>query len=167
VADQYSEGHLDWYSFDLDNTKAIPLDPEPQPTREQLKPASYIPSPAKIKGMPNPRFWMMEDSKTDLGKIDTSTTGLLHLLIAEFGLLYSNDWFILPCPVGSNTLCKIKNIIVTDVFGQDILIRPAGTGPDSAWQRWALFHHTDRINRNSPTNLFYVAHHSISRKRTG
>jgi len=61
----------------------------------------------------------------------------------------------------------IKNIIVTDVFGQDILIRPAGTGPDSAWQRWALFHHTDRINRNSPTNLFYVAHHSISRKRTG
>lgn len=35
---------------------------------------------------------------SNFGKIETSTTGLLHLLLAEFGLIYSNDWFMLPHP---------------------------------------------------------------------
>ena len=54
----------------------------------------------RFKGQPQPRFWEMEESQTDFGKIDTSATGLLHLLLAEFGLIYSNDWFMLPHPDG-------------------------------------------------------------------
>jgi hypothetical protein len=125
------------------------------PVTEQY--ASFIPSPIKFKGMPLPRFWMMEDSQTDFGKIDTSVTGLLHLLLAEFGLIYSNDWFMLPYPMSINSVCEIKNIVITDVFGQHVLVRPAGRGSETRWHRWAMFHQTDRSDTKRNTNIFYLA----------
>lgn len=157
VADQYSEGHLDWYSFDLDQREKADLDPDPAPVAVNEQYSSFIPSPIKFKGMPLPRFWMMEDSQTDFGKIDTSVTGLLHLLLAEFGLIYSNDWFMLPYPMSINTVCEIKNMVITDVFGQHILVRPAGRGSETQWHRWAMFHHTDRADATRDTNIFYLA----------
>jgi hypothetical protein len=157
IADQYSEGHLDWYSFDLDQRQQIVLDPEPEPVAVTEQYSSFIPAPIKFKGMPLPRFWMMEDSQTDFGKIDTSVTGLLHLLLAEFGLIYSNDWFMLPYPLSINTVCEIKNMVITDVFGEHVLVRPAGRGSETSWHRWAMFHHTDRNNATRNTNIFYLA----------
>ena len=157
IADQYAEGHLDWYSFDLDQRQQIVLDPDPEPVAVTEQYSSFIPAPIKFKGMPLPRFWMMEDSQTDFGKIDTSVTGLLHLLLAEFGLIYSNDWFMLPYPLSINTVCEIKNMVITDVFGEHVLIRPAGRGSETSWHRWAMFHHTDRNNATRNTNIFYLA----------
>ncbi len=157
VADQYFEGHLDWYSVDLDSSRQLSLTPEPGSnglTTENL--VSFIPAPVSFKGMPNARFWAMEENQTNFGRIDGSATGLLHLLFAEFGLIYSNDWFMLPYPLLINTLCEIKGIVITDVFGQHVLIRPAGRGPESNWQRWALFHHTDKNDAGFDTNLFYL-----------
>ena len=118
---------------------------------------SFIPTPVSFKGMPNPRFWMLEDNQTDFGKIDTSTTGLLHLLLAEFGLIYGNDWFMLPYPLNVNTICEIKGLLVTDVFGEHILVPAAGTGQDSDWQRWAMFHQTDSNPETTANKLFYLA----------
>lgn len=157
TADQYFEGHLDWYSFDLDNR--VPVDPGEAARAAGVVEnfVSFIPAPVSFKGMPNPRFWMMEEQQTDFGTIDTSTTGLLHLLLAEFGLVYSNDWFMLPYPMDINTLCEIKGITITDVFGQHTLIRPAGRGSESQWQRWAMFYHTDAANAQRDTSLFYLA----------
>jgi len=147
-ADHYSGGHLDWYSFDLasgDNST----------TEEKV--ASFIPSPVSFKGMPNSRFWAMEDSQTDFGKIDTSPTGLLHLLFAEFGLVCSNDWLMLPYPLTVNTLCEINGVLVTDVFGQQIFVRGAGQGAESNWQQWSMFRHTTKDNAAANTNSFYLA----------
>jgi hypothetical protein len=157
VADQYAEGHLDWYSFDLDQRAPVKLNPDPVPGAVVEQYSSFIPAPIRFKGMPLPRFWMMEESQTDFGKIDTSVTGLLHLLLAEFGLIYSNDWFMLPYPMSINTLCEIRNLVITDVFGQHILVRPAGRGPETSWHRWAMFHQTDRHDDTRNTNLFYLA----------
>lgn len=158
VADQYYEGRLDWFSFDLDSRKRLSLTPEPVVNDPVITEnfVSFIPAPIAFKGMPNPRFWAMEENQTDFGKIDTSTTGLLHLLFAEFGLIYSNDWFMLPYPLLINTMCEIKGIVITDVFGQHVLVRPAGGGPENNWQRWAMFHHTDKNNGGFNTNLFYL-----------
>jgi hypothetical protein len=155
-ADRYHEGHLDWYSFDLTRD----IQPERRVTDREVKMKelkSYIPSPVSFKGMPHPRFWMMEEGQTDFGKIDTSATGLLHLLLAEFGLTYSNDWFMIPYELSTNTLCELKKIIVKDVFGQYTLIRPAGTAVESQWQQWAMFKHTDLGKSPSASNLFYLA----------
>ena len=98
----------------------------------------------------------MEETQTDFGKIETSTTGLLHLLLAEFGLIYSNDWFMLPHPMDINTVCEIRGILVDDTFGRHTFIRPAGRGPETAWQRWAMFHLTEKEREWSAANRFYL-----------
>jgi hypothetical protein len=157
TADQYFTGHLDWYSFDLDNRVAVAVGNGERAENVVENFVSFIPAPISFKGMPNPRFWMMEEQRTDFGNIDTSTTGLLHLLLAEFGLVYSNDWFMLPYPMDINTLCEMKGITITDVFGQHTLIRPAGRGSESQWQRWAMFHLTDASDTTRDTSLFYLA----------
>jgi hypothetical protein len=157
AADQYFEGHLDWYSLDLDSSRQLTLPSETGPnglTTQEL--SSFIPAPVSFKGMPNPRFWTMEENQTNFGRIDTSATGLLHLLFAEFGLVYSNDWFMLPYPLLINTLCEVKGIVVTDVFGHHVLIRPTGRGPQNSWQRWAMFHHSDRSDASFDRSLFYL-----------
>jgi len=160
LADEYYQGHVDWYSFDIDNREHVLRDGE-QPAavddKEEGELTSFIPAPISFKGMPNPRFWQMEENQTDFGAIDASTTALLHLVFAEFGLIYSNDWFMLPFPMPFNSLCEIKGIVVTDVFGMETLIRPAGRGAETDWHRWAMFHNTDRANAQISTNKFYLA----------
>ncbi|MEP7343630.1 MAG: hypothetical protein ABI877_00125 [Gemmatimonadaceae bacterium] len=160
VADEYYQGYVDWYSFDLDNRRPVLNDGETVPTTppEEGELSSFIPAPISFKGMPHPRFWQMEENQTDFGAIGASTTALLHLVFAEFGLLYSNDWFMLPFPLPFNSLCEVKGIVVTDVFGQETLIRPAGMGVETNWHRWAMYHHTDRAATSaSPSNKFYLA----------
>ena len=156
AADQYFDGHLDWYSFDLSGAMQTPAGAPSAPATGQEQLVSFIPSPVTFKGMPNPRYWMMEEQKTDFGAIDTGPTGLLHLLLAEFGLVYANDWFLLPYPLDINTLCELKGITVTDVFGQHTLIQPAGRGSEETWQRWAMFHLTDTRSGAPGTNFFYL-----------
>lgn len=156
TADHYPGGHLDWYSFDLVQTSQENGGASTGLVQEHVQ--SYIPSPLTFRGMPLPRFWMMEESVTDFGKIDTTPTGLLHLLLAEFGLTCSNDWFMLPYQLAINTVCKIKGILVKDVFGEYTIIRAAGSGSQHQWQRWTMFDHTDLSNKASVnSNLLYLA----------
>lgn len=162
TADQFYGGHLDWYSFDLNSGGTMTLKEEPAvppPVVENL--VSFIPSPVSFKGMPSPRYWTMEDSQLDFGKIDASPTGLLHLLFAEFALVYGNDWFMLPYPLAVNTVCEIKGLVVTDVFGDNTLINPAGSGSENDWQRWAMFHQAEvgaqAAASRSANHLFYLS----------
>ncbi len=54
-------------------------------------PRTMIPVPVSFAGMPNTRWWAFEDSKTNFGDIDASTTDLPKLLLLEFALVYAND----------------------------------------------------------------------------
>lgn len=159
VADEYYQGRVDWYSFDLDTRQSMPIPdetvPAASPDDEVL--SSFIPTPIGFKGMPNPRFWQMEENQTDFGAIGTSATGLLHLVFAEFGLIYSNDWFMLPFPMPFNTLCGVEGIVVTDVFGVETLIRPAGQSQGTTWHRWSMFQNVDRANGAQTASSFYLA----------
>jgi hypothetical protein len=160
-ADQYSQGHLDWHSFDAFMDR--PLQPAADavapdvPDVDEERVESFLPAPVRFKGQPQPRFWEMEESQTNFGTIDTSATGLLHLLLAEFGLIYSNDWFMLPHPMPVNTVCEIRGIVVDDTFGRHTFIRAAGRGPETAWQRFVMFHLTEHGERpNAAGSLFYL-----------
>ena len=149
VADDFSSGHLDWYSLDLDQgtaslgavagseTTGLPPD----------SPFTTIPIPASFSGMPNTRWWAFEDSATNFGDIDASTTDLAKLLFIEFALVYSNDWFVIPCTLPSGALALVEGLAVTNVFGERLWITAADQGGDSAWGRWSMF----TINvRNAP-----------------
>ena len=117
----------------------------------------FLPGPVRFKGQPCPRFWEMEEAQTDFGKIETSPTGLLHLMLAEFGLIYSNDWFMLPHPMDINTVCEIRGILVDDTFGRHTFVRPAGRGPETAWQRFAHVPPHATAAAEAGANSFYLA----------
>lgn len=156
LAEQYHQGRLDWYSFDAVTSRKAMLDPEGVAAPKPDEVESFLPANVRFKGQPQPRFWEMEETQTDFGKIDTSTTGLLHLILAEFGLIYSNDWFMLPHPMDINTVCEIRGILVDDTFGRHTFIRPAGRGPETAWQRWAMFHLTEKERLWPANSRFYL-----------
>ena len=145
TAEEYYQGHLDWFSFDLDKNKHLPMETDPNlPPQDLEKTDVFMPKPIWFRGMPQPRYWQMEEERTDFGKINTSPTGLLHLILAEFGLIYSNDWFILPHIMPINSTCTIKGMLVTDVFGQHFHIKPANSTVETNWQQWAMFHHSEK-----------------------
>jgi len=156
LAEQYYEGHLDWHSFDIVRDRQAVFDEEAAPAPRVDQVESFLPANVRFKGQPQPRFWEMEETETNFGKIETSATGLLHMMLAEFGLIYSNDWFMLPHPMEINTVCEIRGILVDDTFGRHTFIRPAGRGPETSWQRWAMFHHTEKDQLRPAANRFYL-----------
>jgi hypothetical protein len=142
VADEYYQGHLDWYAFDVP-----PADPPlgdvsgaPAPGDvEAALTASFIPAPIQFDGMPNTRWWTFEDGRTNFGDIDPDTTDINKLLLMEFALIYANDWFLMPFTVPSGTIANVAGMAVTNVFGERTWVEAAGRGSDADWQRWSMF----------------------------
>jgi len=81
----------------------------------------------------------MEDGKTDFSRLDVQASDVPKLLLAEFVLLFSNDWCLLPLELPVASFTRIQGLLVTDVFGDQTLVRPADRGRDSDWQRWSMF----------------------------
>lgn len=159
VAQQYHHGHLDWYSFDLDTSLNAQLLSKPEAIIPEARlrveePISFIPNPIEFSGMPNVRWWEFEDRLTNLGDLRASTSELATLILAEFGLIYGNDWSLVPYEVEVGTLCEVQGVVVTDVFGIRTFIRPAADTIGRERERWGLYHlstpQADRID----TRLF-------------
>ena len=55
-----------------------------------------IPAPAEFAGMPNPRWWQFEDAAVDLGTFRAQATDLAKIVVAEFALVYGNNWLVVP-----------------------------------------------------------------------
>jgi len=132
---EYHGGHLDWDAFDLG--AASPGVAGAPDTLERAV-ATMIPVAAEYPGMPNARFWQLEDGAVNLGDLRADTTDVVKVMVAEFALLFGNDWFVFPLghPVGA--LVEVEGIVVTDVFGERTLI-PATSGRAEGWAKWAFF----------------------------
>jgi hypothetical protein len=143
IADAYHQGHLDWYSFDIqpdterDQRFKGGLQPALKPPQKQT--FTFIPAVIEFGGMPNVRWWEFEDRKTSFGDIDAHTTDLAKLLLIEFGLIYANDWFLLPLELPVGSLARVEGLAVTNVFGERVWIEPAGTGQQDDWHRWSMY----------------------------
>jgi hypothetical protein len=159
AANQYPGGHLDWHAFDVDRTIAIagtPDHPLPQTTTVDEDPLSFLPTPIEYGGMPNMRYWQFEDSKTSFGDIRASTTDLALLMLAEFGLIYGNDWIVVPYELGVGSYARVLGVVVTDVFGVRTLVQPAGSRPVDSWQHWNLFNLRDASSRTTDPRLLLL-----------
>lgn len=158
-ADQYYSGELDWFSFDVNKVEAIEGlsgasdDNEMLNVKDQL--LSVIPVEAKFAGAPNSRWWQFENGKVDLGNINAQTTDLSKLIFTEYALMYNTDWLLVPYRVPVGTLCEIKGIMVTDVFGQQFFVKSATQGLTDNWAGWGIYN-LSTINpdgaRNTPTD---------------
>jgi hypothetical protein len=167
VADEYPGGHLDWHSFDFGKARATVLS-DGQPTlgtvpaeagRVKLEfgstfTRSFLPSPLTFDGMPNTRWWKFEDGKVSFGDVTPATTDLAKLLLIEFGLVYANDWFLLPFRLPAGSLAIVRGMTVTNSFGERFWVEAAGSGAESAWEKWRMFTLSTRDGVKADLTLF-------------
>jgi hypothetical protein len=143
VADDFHGERLEWYSFDPATT---PIS-SPTPTQTTYQTFNFLPTRATFRGMPNPRWWDLEDAQTDFGSFDVDQVDLAKMLVAEFGLVYGNDWFQLPLPLTVGTLSQVDALVITDTFGFRTLIPPADQGGASGQPAWSMFQIGNGQNR--------------------
>ncbi len=134
-ASNHRGGELDWYAFDV----APAADGEPHAAQAPSTTLSFLPAAIRFSGMPSPRHWEIEDARTDFGSLDVNANDLARLLLAEFVLLFSNDWCLLPLELAVGSFTRIDGFVVSDVFGDRTLVRAADRGADSDWQRWSMY----------------------------
>ena len=158
TAEQYVDGNLDWYSFDLNggvNLGTARDAPGPVTTR------TVIPAPVTFHGMPAPRFWELEDARIDLGALQPGATDLGQLLMVETLSGFGNDWYVIPIDLPVGSLVMSRSLVVTDTFGAQTLVRPTGDPaitPSRGWSMYALSLRADPGDATGVpvTNLFFL-----------
>lgn len=115
VAREYDGNELDWFDFSVHHKKNYQLgeareliDIEenlPSSTEEQI---DSIPTNLTFYGNPNHRWWRFEDAQTDFGALNLNKVDLGKLLMMEFVIIHSNDWFIIPYEAYQDQLRRMK-----------------------------------------------------------
>jgi hypothetical protein len=140
-AEAYHHRPLDWYAFDVESNS--PGLGETAPTKatdiQGQATKSFIPTQVVFEGSPNTRWWTFEDRRTNFGDIKPETTDIAKIMLLDFGLIYANDWFVVPYTLPAGVITQIKGMSVTNVFGERLWIEAAGSGVDDSWQRWSMF----------------------------
>lgn len=159
VAEQYHHGHLDWYSVDINNNDNASLTDKPNVSISESvmkleEPISFIPNTIEFSGMPNVRWWEFEDSKTNFGNINPSTTDLATLVLADFGLVYGNDWSLVPYKLEVGSLSEVQGVVMEDVFGVRTLVRSATNNSGSERERWGMYYLSSTEGEKIDTRLF-------------
>ncbi|MEO1451110.1 MAG: hypothetical protein AAFV07_16390, partial [Bacteroidota bacterium] len=159
TADEYASGRLDWYSFDIEKSSGKYPASLRTGSNENLvdrKVSTILPGDLQFPGMPMARWWQFEDNQVDIGALRADTSEPGKLLLAEFALIYSNDWMLLPFRVPVGSVSTVKNLVVKDVFGQYTQIQSAGAGDVSDWQRWSMFnlYRRNNLDPQSDQRLF-------------
>ncbi|MFD5095142.1 hypothetical protein ACFWMR_31380 [Amycolatopsis thailandensis] len=135
TAREYPGGELDWHAFSVNPGPPLGGGRPPEPRLSR----TVFPAPVRYSGMPLPRWWALEDGKTNFAAVGPDSTDLARLIFLEFALVFSNDWYQLPCDLPAGTVARIRGLTVTDVFNHREWLTPAGAGPDEDWQRWSMF----------------------------
>jgi hypothetical protein len=133
TVDEHVTGRLDWSAFDQGG-----IDP-PGASASSTELRSVIPAPAEFAGMPNPRWWQLEDAAVDLGTFRANASDLAKIVVAEFALVYGNNWLVVPYPQPIGTLAEIEGVAITDVFGHRTLVGAATTSSAGKWTAWDMF----------------------------
>lgn len=168
VADEYFHGHLDWYNLDhAASVDGLPAVPDIDEDVEISETRSFVPVPIQFDGMPNTRWWTFEEGRTNFGDIDPDTTDINKLMVMEFGLVFANDWFLLPITMPAGTIANIRGLSVTNVFGERIWVTPAGQGTDEDWQRWSMFTLSVEGDADVPADLSLVIVPSVPKIQQG
>jgi len=137
-AEEYYQGHLDWYSLERSSVAALGPAPSGGPPPE-LKASSFVPVSLVFSGMPNTRWWEFEERRTNFGEVKPDKTDLGKLLLLEFGLVYANDWFVFPYTLPIGSAATVHGVAITNVFGERIWVEPVSSRGAPAWDRWSMY----------------------------
>lgn len=123
TAPAFGGGRVDWYHLDHAGTAAGPGAPG---TTTRARPVWA--TPLRFAGMPADRYWEFEDAQVNLGALDAKPHDLARLALAEFALVYSQDWLVVPVDVPVGALTVIDELSYTTTFGERIPVARADDG---------------------------------------
>jgi hypothetical protein len=92
--------------------------------------------------MPNARWWQFEDGTVDFADIRPDLREIAKLIVIDFMLVHSNDWFVVPFSQPVGTLCRVEALLVHDVFGGTTLVERAdreALAAGGSTTRWTMF----------------------------
>ena len=147
VAPEYLEGRLEWYDFE-EGDGTLGVSGSATPRR-----AFRIPAPLDFAGMPNPRFWTFEDQSVRFDTLEMLSNpdappSPATLMVLDFALSYSDDWFLVPLKLDSWTVFEATTVAITDVFGDVTVAQP----PDGRWNLFRL----DALNAPSGLSRLFL-----------
>lgn len=155
-------GSLDWYSFEDNVTSSVSFPAMPPPTLPVVK--EMLMTDNRFAGMPSSRWWEFENGQVNLGKLEGDTTDMAKIMLAQFALVYQDDWFVIPYKIPMGSYSKISGMVVTDVFGVKTYIANHAEKFDSStgnfgyaagsWKEWSwmdVSHKDDVVNASKPT----------------
>lgn len=137
VAPDHRGGPINWTAFDLLTPATIGRSASATPTT-----TTVLPTRATYPGMPATRWWQFEDATVDVGQISAGPDDLARLLMAEFALIYGNDFFVAPLSVPVGSVSRIVEVTVDTNFGETISIPSTITVDGGSTASWRLFHCT-------------------------
>ncbi|MBI3541973.1 MAG: hypothetical protein HY075_01680 [Deltaproteobacteria bacterium] len=134
------DAELEWYSFDcrkLTGSAAATLGTQ-SPVRR------VIPTHIRFHGMPSARWWQFEGGSMGFDDLRIDHVDLPKLLLLDFMLVYSNDWYALPLELDVGSICFLDQLTVLDVFGiSNNLARaeatPVPASSDGPTDRFSVF----------------------------
>jgi hypothetical protein len=132
---EYNGQAMDSFSWEHANVDEQ-LKKDLKATLISIKQHAFIPTPVSFPGMPRARWWEFEDSTLDLSNIQAKKTELGLLLLAEFGLVFSNDWLLVPLPLAAGNLTQVRSMRITDVFGVQSYVK--ASQQDNNWELFQI-----------------------------
>ncbi len=127
-AKAFGGGRVDWFEFDSAPSTAA----TGRPLTHTIGPVPA--TPLRFAGMPADRYWEFEDGTVNFGALEAKPYDLARLALAEFALVYGQDWMIVPIDVPVGEVTVIDELTYMDTFGHHTTVRRA----DDA-ERFRLF----------------------------
>jgi hypothetical protein len=146
-----SDGEYDWFSFDVRSKNAAASEAAPTPVSFTM-----VPTRVHFDGMPAPRFWNFEENTLALPDITAERDDLVKIMVADFMLVHSNDWYTIPYALPVGSLAKTNHILVRDVFGKLTVVRRADNGAAPGTDRWTMFSITDRSGPSEGLSDYFI-----------
>ncbi|MCS6319857.1 MAG: hypothetical protein H8K05_19235 [Nitrospira sp.] len=142
TAPEYLDGRLDWFSFTTSSGNSLGATESHTSLTE-----AFLPAPVSFRGMPSARLWEFEDGAVNFASIQAAPQDLARLLLVKFALEYSNDWFLLPLELPVGTVSQIRELVVTNTFGERFLISHTTEvdGPTSPWRMFSLTNDSQKL----------------------
>src|SRR6266436_2763484 len=135
TCDPDRDGGFDWFTFDVKSTQPPTAD---APAAESTT-RSVLPNHVRFRGMPNQRWWDFEEGNTDFGSIQPEKRDLAKMLVMDFMLIHSNDWYLIPTRQEVGQIIEVEWLVVHDVFGDKTHIPRADAANVPADERWTMF----------------------------
>ena len=121
-APAFGGGFVDWYDFDVDPAGKLAVPGETEIPVSESRELFVFASPLRYSGMPSDRYWQFEDGQVNLGGLEVQPFDLGRLCLAEFALIYGNDWMVIPLDVIAGSFTTLSKVAYTNTFGEQILV---------------------------------------------